>query len=288
MNRLILGCGYLGKRVAVIWKNRGDDVYVLTRSSRRAAEFAELGMIPIEGDITQPDTLRLPQLPPIETVLFAVGMDRQKYATVREVYVDGLTNTLEALSGVPCGHFIYISSTGVYGDAQGAWLDEASETNPMREGGKACVAAEQLLLHDDHVTRKTILRFAGIYGPDRVPTRDTIKERKWNRLTANGHLNLIQVDDGASIVEVVADSERDSDEIYCVSDGAPPIRREYYEFIAQQLGIDGIPWSETNTDPTKSRSGSNKRISNKKLMSSFEFEFKFPDYRSGVVHAISN
>ena len=75
-------------------------------------------------------------------------------------------------------------------------------------------------------------------------------------------------------------------ETFLVSDGQPSLRKEYYEFIARQFGVDEIPWEESEVKHEESRSGSSKRISNRKLMERFDFQFEFPDYRSGLKNAL--
>lgn len=245
-------------------------------------ELQALGISPIVGDVTLPDSLD--NLPAVDTVLVAVGMDRSRYSDIRLVYVEGLRHVIERISETT-GHLIYISSTGVYGDFGGQWIDETAATNPAREGGKACLEAEQLIASSSFADRSTILRFAGIYGPDRVPTRNLIQSKNWKKLSAAGYLNLIHVDDGARIVTTVAD-QPPAGETFVVSDGQPSLRKEYYEFIAEQFGVDEIPWEESEVKPEESRSGSSKRISNRKLMERFEIQLDFPDYRSGLKNAL--
>lgn len=288
MNRLIIGCGYLGSRVAEIWKNQGDKVFLMTRNADRAVALKNQDFSPIQADITQPESLStLGTLPPMDTILFAVGMDRSRYKTVHEVYVDGLQNVFNALRPAAFPEqFIYVSSTGVYGNADGNWLDEDSSTDPQREGGKACLAAEELIRNSEIADRSTILRFAGIYGPQRVPTQSTIEAGNWNRLSSAGYVNLIQVDDGANLINIMAQQRLGQGEIFCVSDGCPPMRKDYYEYIAELLDISSIPWSEEPLDPKTRRAGSNKRISNRKLIDATGYQFQFPDFRSGVRHAI--
>jgi len=286
--RLIFGCGYLGLRVAKIWAQAGDEVYAVTRNENRKSDLESFGIKPIVADITKPESLT--DLPASDTLLFAVGMDRSVYSDIRAVYVDGLKNVLDAV-GSTTRHFIYVSSTGVYGDFGGEWIDESSETNPAREGGKACLEAEALLKSSQFKDCSTILRFAGIYGPDRVPTRDRIKNKEWSKLSGDGYLNLIQVDDGANVVTTIADRTPTDDhpqngETYIVSDGNPSVRREYYEYVAKLLGIEEIPWDRSEVDPKLTRSGSSKRAANKKLLNDFEIAFQFPDYQSGLKHAI--
>ena len=99
-------------------------------------------------------------------------------------------------------------------------------------------------------------------------------------------LNLIHVDDGARIVDQVSKTQP-AGETYLVSDGNPVQRRDYYSYIAECLGLEQIPWSETDVDPKAARSGSNKRISNKKLVERFDVQFDFPDFRAGLKHAMA-
>src|SRR5262249_28387718 len=144
---------------------------------------------PIVADVTQPSTLKA--LPVCGTTLYCVGFDRGSGNSMREVYVDGLANVLRLLPDG--GKFIYVSSTGVYGDAGGGWVDESTPVNPTDEGGQVAWEAEQLLqrLRPDAV----ILRLAGIYGPGRL-LRRAKSMRSGEPIAADPEkwLNLIQVD----------------------------------------------------------------------------------------------
>ena len=271
----------MGFRVAKRWQQQGHTVIAMTRKSERLAWFSDQGITGIVGDVTQPQTLNLPEA---DIVLIAVGMDRSMYSDVEAVYVGGLRNVLDNLPQPK--HLIYVSSTGVYGDFDGQWVDESSTTQPLRPGGKACLKAEQLIRESDLANRSTLLRFAGIYGADRVPTKERIKAGEWKKLSSAGFLNLIHVDDGAKIIDRIAQTEP-AGETYLVSDGNPVLRRDYYSYIAECLGAEKVPQSETSVDPKVGRSGSSKRISNKKLVEQFQVEFDYPDYRAGLKQAMA-
>ena len=271
----------MGFRVAKRWQQQGHTVIAMTRKSERLAWFSDQGITGIVGDVTQPQTLNLPEA---DIVLIAVGMDRSMYSDVEAVYVGGLRNVLDNLPQPK--HLIYVSSTGVYGDFDGQWVDESSTTQPLRPGGKACLKAEQLIRESDLANRSTLLRFAGIYGADRVPTKERIKAGEWKKLSSAGFLNLIHVDDGAKIIDRIAQTEP-AGETYLVSDGNPVLRRDYYSYIAECLGAEKVPQSETAVDPKVGRSGSSKRISNKKLVEQFQVEFDYPDYRAGLKQAMA-
>src|SRR5690349_19503250 len=95
LTRLIIGCGYLGRRVARRWVAHGDRVFALTRSESNAAELRALGVVPVLGDVLGPASLQ--SLPVADMLLCAVGLDRKSGRSQREVYVDGLQNVLSAL-----------------------------------------------------------------------------------------------------------------------------------------------------------------------------------------------
>lgn len=292
MAKLVVGCGYLGRRVANLWNANQPDsepVYALTRSDSTAEEFRAAGLKPIVGDITVPESLGAP--PVVDTTLFAVGMDRSRYSDIRAVYVEGLQNVLQWLAPVnENSRLIYISSTGVYGNFDGDWIDESSPTNPSRDGGKACLEAEQLLLASPFAAQSTILRLAGIYGPGRVPTRATVESQQWQKLSASGFLNLIHVDDAAQVVREVAartDQEAAAGNVFLVSDGNPPRRKDYYEFIANWFGIGEIPWDATAKPNPASRSASSKRVANRKLLQTFGSILSYPDFQAGLRHSLA-
>src|SRR4051812_34916957 len=123
MSTLIIGCGYLGRRLAAQLVRGGERVYGTVRSPGRAGEIAGIGVEPIIADVLQPETLD--QLPAVERVFYAVGFDRSAGAAMRDVYVDGLQNVLDRLPN-SVRRFVYASSTGVYGQTSGEWVDEES------------------------------------------------------------------------------------------------------------------------------------------------------------------
>src|SRR5579872_5488644 len=164
--RLIIGCGYLGLRVARHWISQGDDVFALTRRPQRALELEKSGLVPITGDVT--DKASLAGLPEVDTLLYAVGLDRSSGHSQRDVYVRGLENVLIRVEG-RARRLIYLSSTSVYGQCGGEWVDESSACEPTSPNGQVCLDAERLLqriLPESH-----ILRLAGLYGPGRLLAR---------------------------------------------------------------------------------------------------------------------
>ena len=195
--RLVVGCGYLGRHVANRWVAERQEVFAITRSHKHADEFVRAGIRPIVADVMRLESLS--GLPAAATVLYAVGYDRTQASGIEEVYLRGLVNVLNALPS-STGRVIYVSSTGVYGDFAGEWIDEQTPCFPERSGGKACLAAEEALAAHPRGADSIVLRMAGIYGPGRIPSREALESGRTIAAPANGWLNLIHVDDAARVV----------------------------------------------------------------------------------------
>ncbi len=176
MSTLIVGCGYLGERVGGQLQRRGEQVYGTVRSPDRAAAIAGLGIEPVIADVLATESLV--HLPRTDRVVYCVGFDRASGSSIRSVYVDGLQNVLDSLGMAPI-RLVYASSTGVYGQTEGEWVDETAETIPANESGQACLEAEGRLsawqrARGPSATAVT-LRFSGLYGPG--PRRPAIRPR---------------------------------------------------------------------------------------------------------------
>ena len=243
--RLIVGCGYLGTRVARRWLAAGDRVFGITRSPARAAELAAIGITPIVCDVTagpeSPSWETLRALPPFDTVFWAVGFDRASGKTHRDVHVTGLARLLDALAGSP--RVILSSSTGVWGDEGGGVVAEDTPTNPSREAGHVLVEAESLLR--SHAKGPGVaLRFAGLYGPDRLPRLDDLRAGLPIAADPDSWLNLIHIDDAAAVVCAVA-AAANSRPLYVVSDGHPVLRRDWYGHLAAITGSPSPAWDSS-------------------------------------------
>lgn len=269
---LVIGCGYLGRRVAAAWRSSGRRVVALTRG--RASEMAADGLEPVVGDVL--DRASLVGLPDASTVLYAVGLDRTAGRSMREVYVEGLANVLAELP--PCGRFLYVSSTSVYGQADGSVVTEDSPTEPATESGRVVLDAERLLR--DRLPTAVVLRFAGIYGPGRLLRRQTLLEAREPLAVDPEHwLNLIHVDDGTRAI-LAAEERGEPGESYLVSDGTPVRRGEFYAHLARLLGAP-----EPRYGPPGGRDG-NRRVSNRRARESLGLEPTFPTYVEGLAASL--
>jgi nucleoside-diphosphate-sugar epimerase len=282
MTKLIFGCGYLGQRVAQRWRDAGEDVVVATRSTERAEALKQQGYGALIADVTRPPTLV--GLPRAEPVLFAVGFYRSGGQTIADVYAGGVRNVLAALPA-ETGCFVYISTTGVYGPAAGEWVDERTPSDPRREGGRASLAAEQILTEHALGRRSVILRLAGLYGPGRIPFLKELQAGEPVPAPSAGFLNLIHVDDAASVVIAASrlPAFEDGPRVYCISDGHPVERGEYYREVARQLGAAPPRFVDPELgSPRAVRAESNRRLSNQKMLRELDIQLAFPDYRAGL------
>jgi nucleoside-diphosphate-sugar epimerase len=274
--KLVIGCGYLGLRVARRWLAHGDSVVALTRSDARARSFQDSGIEPVIGDVTEPTSLNA--FPEADTLLYAVGLDRSSGRSQRDVYVGGLENVLGHMAG-RVRRILYISSTSVYGQNSGEWVDEMSECRPESENGKICLDAENLLR--DKAPDANVLRLAGIYGPGRLVARI---ESLRGGLVAEGNpeawLNLIHIEDA---VAAVLSCERRglSGSTYVASDDHPCRRREYYSLLAWMAGAPQPRFE------SPSPAGLNKRCSNRRLHEELQVVLRFPRFNVGLPHALT-
>jgi nucleoside-diphosphate-sugar epimerase len=279
MARLVFGCGYLGMRVAQLWLHAGEEIVALTRRPTRALELRSRGIRPIVGDITTP--FFLPEVDRFQTVLFAVGFDRLAGKDIQEVYVGGLENALKALPD-SVERFIYVSSTGVYGQNQHEWVDEDSVCEPKRRGGLACLAAEQLLESHELGKRAIVLRLAGIYGPERIPQLAALREGRPVHASPHGFVNLIHVDDAARVV-VAAEKRAQPPCKYVVADGQPVRRGDFYREIARLLAappprfVDPPPGSSS-----EERGASSKRVQCVRMKQELGVSLVYPSYCEGL------
>ena len=276
--RLVVGCGYLGSRVARRWLEAGDRVFGVTRSPARAAELAAAGVTPIVCDVTSqpeaPGWETLQALSACDTVFWAVGFDRASGTTHRDVHVAGLGRLLDALAGSP--RVILSSSTGVWGDEGGGVVTEATPANPSREAGHVLVEAESLLR--SHPKGPGVaLRFAGLYGPGRLPRLDDLKAGRPIAADPDSWLNLIHIDDAAGVVCAAA-AVASPQPLYVVSDGHPVLRRDWYGHLADITGSPPPIW-DSSLPRTR---GADKRVDPALLFHDLPIRLAHPDPLRGI------
>jgi nucleoside-diphosphate-sugar epimerase len=287
MSTLIIGCGYLGQRLAARLVRDGGPIYGTVRSPGRAGEIAGMGIEPVIADVLRPETLE--HLPASDRVFHAVGFDRSAGAAMRDVYVDGLQNVLDRLPN-SVRRFVYASSTGVYGQTGGEWVDEESPTEPQHESGRVVLEAEGRVRTwaDGRDASAVILRFAGLYGPGRIVRRTMLERAEPIPGDPEKFLNLVHIDDAAGASAAALDAEH-PDLIYLVADDRPVTRREYYSVAASVIGAPE-PRFETPRpgSPEWARDATNKRIANRRMKAGLGIVLRYPDIITGLVDALGS
>ena len=284
--RLVVGCGYLGSRVARRWSETGSRVIATTLRAARSAEVQALGAMPAIVDVTAADPgwdrLFADQGTP-GTVLWCVGFDSRSPGTHRDVHVAGLGRLLDALARARARalpRVVFTSSTGVWGDDRGGVVNEATPPSPTRDAARALVEAEGLLAAHQ-AGPGVVLRLAGLYGPDRLPRLDDLRAGRPIPADPESWLNLIHIDDAAAIVAAVADAASPRP-LYVVSDGRPVRRRDWYGRLA------ALTWSpEPRWDEAAPRSrGSDKRVDPSLLFQELRPTLGHPDALAALAELI--
>lgn len=278
MKKLIIGCGYLGQRVAKAWLNNPDEVWALTRSPERGETWRSSGIRPVLGDVNDPNVLAGFPEPQIDTLLYAVGWDRSSGKSQREVYVAGLENVLRAV-GPRVRRVIYISSTSVYGQDDGSVVDEDSPCEPLAENGQVCLEAERVLRRA--CPQANILRLAGIYGPGRLVARVEAL-RAGTPLTGNPEawLNMIHVEDAVQAVQACEQHGRPA-ATYLVADDQPLPRSAFYAAVCQRINAPMPTFAPDSTAPRGNRT-LNKRCSNLRLRTELGVDLLYPTIEQGL------
>jgi len=283
MRVLIVGCGYIGLPLGARLIREGHEVFGLRRNPEAGPELLAAGIHPLFADITRPEELKkLPAGFDWVVHCVAAGGVMDNY---QETYFEGTSRLLEWLSRHPPRKLVYTSSTSVYGQNDGAVVDESSPAAPEAETSKILVATENLLLRAANarppapVIPAIILRVAGIYGPGRGHGFKLFL-RSQARIDGEGvrFMNMIHRDDVGGCIRAALHAGRPG-EIYNAVDDEPVTQRHFYEWLAATLGKP-LPPVEPDS-PSRRRAITNKRVNNAKLRAELGYTFQFPDFRAG-------
>ncbi len=230
----IIGCGDIGVRVAALELRAGRRVLALARSQDSAARLSQQGIEPIAGDLDLPESLR--GLPAGVSVLYYFappppeGEDDPRMAAL-----------LAALGEKP-RRLVYISTSGVYGDCGGAWVDEDWPANPRSQRAKRRWAAEKRLTEwaGANKVESVILRVPGIYGPGRLPVERILRGVPVVKEEESPWSNRIHADDLAAACFLAARRGRVGG-VYNASDGHPSTMTDYFFSVADCLGLPRPP-----------------------------------------------
>ena len=282
----IIGCGDIGRRVARLEQVEGRGVVGLARSPLTASALAKNGIGVIAGDLDRPGSLT--ELPSRVSTLYyfapppSSGDDDPR-----------LDNALDAVPVLPA-RLVYISTSGVYGDCAGAWIDEAWPLNPRTARGKRRLAAE-LALGD--WGRRTgvpivILRVPGIYGPGRLPLERVRRQAAVIDPREAPYTNRIHADDLAAACFAAARLGQPG-QAYNISDGHPTTMTDYFWRIADLHGLPRPPAvslaeaREVLSPAMLSFLEESRRLVNRRMLDELGVKLRYPDLASGLTGCLA-
>lgn len=267
MRVLQIGCGGLGTLVAQETLAHGHELIIVRRSRQAVPQGAQvLHLDVVKGDALAP----IAELQP-EILLYCLApVEGQSY---QQTYVQGLKNVLAHVSKSALRHVFFISSTGIYGEHQGEFVDDSTAVVPADADGQVMLDAERLLY--ELPCAHSALRVSGIYGPQRLYLLRAVQDQaRWPKV-AHWTNRIHELDVARAVVHLYEQVANGMVlPAHCiVTDGVPALQHEVLQWMAGKMQLP-LP----DTPPLEPQTG--KRITNQFLPQS-GFKLKFADYRAG-------
>lgn len=276
MHVMIFGAGYSGKAIATALKPQATTISGTTRSQDNFAKLAAAGMTPFVFDGMRLNDDLLAAMRTVTHLIQSIAPGRDNDPLLG-LLGDDLTRLLPNLKWLS-----YLSTVGVYGDHDGAWVDEETPCRPISARSLERVAAEAAWASAAERANLplSILRLSGIYGPGRNVFTNFQKGIARRLVKKNQVFNRIRVEDiGSALAFLALKNQRG---IFNVTDDEPSPPQDVVSYAATLMGIEAPPEQAFETaDLTpmaRSFYGENKRVSNAKIRR-LGFDFGFPEYR---------
>lgn len=277
MRILVAGAGFVGEALADRLHGEGHEVLALTHAESSAARMQEAkGYAVRSADIGDPHSLarvledRHPET--IDAVVHCASSGRGGVEAYRHVYLEGCRNLRRCL---PRARLLFTSSTSVYAQTDGSWVDETSPAEPERATGRVLRDSEDLVLAGGG----TVVRSGGIYGPGRsylllkFLTGDAVIEGDGGRWINQAHRTDI-----VSGLDFLL-SRPETAGIFNLVDSNPQMQRELYESLAAHFARPLPP--PAPPDYECKRGWTDKRVSNAKLRQ-LGWELVFPSFQEAL------
>ncbi len=283
----IIGCGDIGHRVASLYRQQQgiSNIHALVSSKSSKKHCEAVGIHAI--------TLDLDKISTEEASNLSHQINNNKLFYFVPPPLSGKEDTrfkqfLSSLSKQP-KRIVLISTTGVYGDSKGHWIDEKTATNPQAERAYRRLSAEKILQHWGKINQREyiILRVPGIYAKDRLPLARLKKGLPIVKESEAGWTNRIHADDLAMICKQSMESVI-SGEIYNVTDGNPSTMTEYFNQVADYADLPRPPQISMQQARLTLSAGmvsylqESRRISNQKIIDQLGIKLQFPNLKKGL------
>jgi nucleoside-diphosphate-sugar epimerase len=268
---LVVGAGDIGGNLARQLADQGHTVWGLRRTSKPIAD----NVMRITGDVSNLD--EYPLLPDaLDIIVYCVASPTFSKEGYHAYYYKGVKNTLKRLKGQSLKRFIFVSSSSVYHQMEGEWVDESSETSPTSFAGKEMLAAEQALLKSK--IPGTVIRFTGIYGPGRTRMIEQARQGGYCDPEPAVWTNRIHRDDCLGVLKTMiqrALCDDVIDDVYLATDDEPATLFDVLEWMKDRIG--DVDEDHGLGEVTRR---ANRRCSNKKLKA-LGYVFEYSNYREG-------
>ena len=273
---LIVGCGDLGSCLGLQLHQQGWQVYGL----RRNPEQLPAGIQAVAGDISQPSCPAQWLQGPLDYLVYAVSASSQSPEDYQKAYPEGLQQVLAWLSERQQRpkRLIFVSSTGVYPQQDGSWIDEHSPTAGLTANTQALLSAEQTALHSGHPA--TVVRLAGLYGEGRNWLVRQVQQGCMPEAEPPLYSNRIHLEDAANLVAYLLLKDHEGiplDDCYLGVDDAPAPLYEVCQWLARHMALP----AQAQPQPLTRRAGS-KRCSNARLKA-LGWKPQYPSYQQGYI-----
>lgn len=282
MNILIVGCGYLGRRLNLRYQQAGAKVSALVRTSETALQLTKLGVSVQELDLDQ----SVLELVDIEgsLIFYLAPPPRSGVTDLRVQHFLSAINKDQQPNKL-----VYLSTTGVYGDCLGDWVDETRMVHPVADRAHRRWSAEQQFQAWGQATgvAVVIMRVAGIYGPGRLPLARLKRGEPMVSETESPYTNRIYIDDLVNVCRC-AMTYGETGEVYNVSDGHPGNMAAYFNRVADFANLPRPPQISLDEAQQKLSPGllsylkESRRLDNQKMLGDLQVELEFPTLDSGL------
>ena len=268
---LIAGSGYVGNGLATHLRHHTDfDVWTLSRRIALPHPNA------LTADLTRPESLALP--PDLTHIAFCAGLQNAAPQAYAALFVDGVNHLLDALADHPLQRFIFVSTTGVYSEQAGGWVDEDTPPAPMRPPARYYLEAEEICRR--RIPDKAVIaRLSGIYGPGRCRLIQQVRDGTARLESTDApYINQIHQEDIVGALTHLLFHPHPAP-TYLLTDSEPAKRNEVLLWLANRLHVSAPPYRSADEPPLRRRGG-NKRCRNQRLRAS-GYNFRYPTYREG-------
>lgn len=277
MKILFLGCGDIAQRTVA----QLPDQYRCF-GLKRNPENLPSAITPLKGDVSDYRQLQAVLAEHFDVLVATLTPDEFTEQAYRSAYLEAANSLQRALATIDRQPrwVIWVSSTSVYGDTRGAWVDEDSPTEPQTFSGRTLLAAEEVI--QQLLGNHTLVRFSGIYGPGRTRMISQVLAGKGRPAEPEQWSNRIHSDDCAGVLTHLIGllSEGEVPEpLYLASDSEPVTQHDLRRWLAIQLGVE-LQEEAANRGPIR-------RCSNRRLLRS-GYQFKYPSYREGYRSLLSD